>query len=91
MGQWISKKTHLRLVQNWRSAWRWISVQSMALAAALQLGWASLDAELRSSIPGEWVTGLTVAILVFGALGRLVQQTPVQDKVDARAGAEADT
>jgi len=62
------------LVPNWRRAWRWISVQAMALAIALQAGWQALPPDLAARIPGDWVTALSVAVLVLGIIGRLVDQ-----------------
>ena len=62
------------LVPDWKRAWRWLSVQSMGLALTIQLTWASLDADMRSTIPRIVVGGLTVGLLVLGIIGRLIKQ-----------------
>lgn len=68
------KKKKFELVENWRQAWRWISVNCMVVAIAVQGTWASLEADQRASIPGWAVTALTIALLGLGVIGRLVKQ-----------------
>jgi len=64
----------MTLVENARHAWRWFSVQAMALAAAMQIGWANLPPDLKSTIPAAYVTYMTIALLVLGIIGRVVAQ-----------------
>lgn len=64
----------MTLIQEWRAAWRWFSVQAMALVAAIQGGWAALPDDLKTHIPARAVTVLTVALLLLGIGGRLVRQ-----------------
>lgn len=64
----------MNLIPNWRRAWRYYSQQAMAAAVAIQATWAALPADLRDTIPAWLVTGLTIAILVLGIIGRLVDQ-----------------
>jgi hypothetical protein len=63
----------MKLVNNAREAWRWYSVQALAVAAALQGGWLALG-DMQSRVPDWAVDGLTLAILVSGIVGRLVDQ-----------------
>jgi hypothetical protein len=64
----------MKLVKDARSAWRWWSVQSMALAVAVQGAWQMLPPDLAARVP-DWIgTAATVAILVLGIVGRLVDQ-----------------
>jgi hypothetical protein len=62
------------LVENWRGAWRWFSLQAMALVAAIQGGWAALPDDLKQRFPARAVTALTLALLLLGIGGRLVKQ-----------------
>jgi hypothetical protein len=64
----------MRLVDDARRAWRWLSVQCMALALALQGAWEILPEELKSGVPPRAVTFITLSLLVLGILGRLVKQ-----------------
>jgi hypothetical protein len=62
------------LVDEWKSAWRWFSVQSMALAAVLLGAWQALPDELRASLPRALPHWLAIALLALGIAGRLVKQ-----------------
>jgi hypothetical protein len=62
------------LVEEWKQAWRWISVQAMAATAAIQAVWASLPDDLKQHLPGRLVTALSLGLLLLGIGGRLVRQ-----------------
>lgn len=64
----------MKLVPNWRDAWKWFSLQAMALAIALQSAYLAVPLSMQSRIPETWVDGITIAILILGAIGRLVPQ-----------------
>ena len=64
----------LKLVDDWKSAWRWISVNCMALAVVVQGAWEFLPADLKNQLSSEWVRGIAIALLVLGILGRLIKQ-----------------
>jgi hypothetical protein len=64
------------IVDNARSAWRWFSVQAMVLAGAIQGAWAFIPEDMKASIPPGIVQGITIALLVAGVAGRLVDQSP---------------
>lgn len=64
------------LVQDAKNAWRWFSIQSMVLAGAVQGAWLFVPADLRSSVPPQWLQGITIALMVMGIAGRLIKQTP---------------
>jgi hypothetical protein len=68
----------MKLVENAKSAWKWFSVQAMVLATAIQGAWTMLDSDMRVLIPysDTVVPTITGALLVFGIIGRLVDQTP---------------
>lgn len=64
----------MKLVEDWKDAWRWLSVRAMVLALALQAGWNMLDDAQRASLPQWLVTALTAGVLALGIAGRLVDQ-----------------
>jgi hypothetical protein len=66
----------MKLIPEVRKAWRFISVQAMALAMAMLGAWEVLPDDLKAGIPHAVVTWTAVALLVLGVAGRLVQQTP---------------
>ena len=64
----------MTLVDDWKRAWRWFSVQSMAASVVLLGAWEGLPDELRQRLPHWLPHVLAMALLVLGILGRLVKQ-----------------
>ncbi|MFE3838591.1 hypothetical protein [Pseudogemmobacter sonorensis] len=64
----------MKLVRNARHAWRWFSMRAMAAAGAVQATWVLLPDDMRASVPANWVAVATIALLVAGTIGRLVDQ-----------------
>lgn len=62
------------LVENWRGAWRWFSLQAMALTAAIQAAWGAMPDDLKQHFPAKLVTAVSIALLLLGIGGRLVRQ-----------------
>lgn len=67
----------VKLIDNWRKALRMFSVQAMVIAGAIQGAWVFIPPEMMASIPSEWVRVITIALLVLGVVGRLVEQPKV--------------
>lgn len=65
----------MKLVDDARKAWGWLSMQCMGLALALQGAWEIVPDDLKAGIPPKAVTGITVGLLVLGMVGRLVKQS----------------
>lgn len=70
----------MKLVDNARSAWRWFSVQAMALAATTQLVWLSLTPEQQAEIGSGKVSTGTAIVLGLGLIGRLIDQRKPIDR-----------
>lgn len=64
----------MKLVSDWKQAYKWFSTQAMVGAISLQATWVNLPPDLKHSIPDKYVTYFTIAIMVFGVVGRLVDQ-----------------
>jgi hypothetical protein len=64
----------MKLVEDAKQAWRWFSMQAMVLAVAVQGTWEMVPADMKASIPQQYVTWLTLGLLVLGIAGRLVKQ-----------------
>ncbi|WP_394540183.1 hypothetical protein PRJ39_06330 [Lysobacter enzymogenes] len=64
----------MKLIENWRQAWRFLSVQAMSLALAVQGVWLNIPDDLRVHVPGRIATYVTASVLVLGLFGRLFQQ-----------------
>ena len=66
----------MKLIENWREAYRLFSVQAMAIATAGLAAWMVLPDDLKSSLPGWVDNAAAIVILVCGVLGRLIDQKP---------------
>jgi len=66
----------MNLVQNWTNAWKWFSMQSLALIALINVTYAALSPEAAAAlhITPVMVQIVTVAISFIGGLGRLILQ-----------------
>jgi hypothetical protein len=64
----------MKLVPDWRDAWRWWSVQALTILAALPLVWPALPADVRAWMPEDWEPFAFVTIAFGGIVGRLLDQ-----------------
>lgn len=62
------------LVEDWKQAWRWFSVQALAAVAVLPLVWPTLPPQVTSWMPEAWRPYIVVALAVSGIIGRLIDQ-----------------
>ena len=66
----------MALVSNWRKAWRWLSMQLLALAAVAQVAWETLPPDAVAIIPPDWRGYITLGLVVAAMMGRVVDQGP---------------
>ncbi len=72
------------LIDDARSAWRFVSVQSMGVSMAIIGAWAAMPDEWRSVLsPGE-TKALLIVVLGLGIVGRMIKQP-------AKGGEHVDT
>lgn len=64
----------MKLVPDWRRAWRWFSVQALAVLAALPVAWAELPPDVQAMLPEAWRPWLLAGLALAGLVGRLVDQ-----------------
>jgi membrane protein YqaA with SNARE-associated domain len=74
----------VRLIGNWRSAWRMFSVQALAIIGAVQSVLLVVPPELLArpmlGLAFTWSdfgTAISIAAAAFGAAGRLIDQPKV--------------
>ena len=64
----------MKLVDDWKDAWKWISTNCMVLAATVQGAWISIPDDLKQSVP-VWIgSAVTIGLLALGVAGRLLKQ-----------------
>ena len=65
----------MKLVSNWREAWKWHSTQLLALIAALPAVWVSLPPDIKAAVPDEWMPWLIGVMAVGAIVGRVRDQS----------------
>lgn len=68
----------MKLITNWKKSYRMLSMQAMAAATAIQGTWVMFPEDLRAGIPPHIVHWITMGLLAFGIVGRLVDQPKVK-------------
>lgn len=68
----------MKLIDEAGKCWRMFSVQAMVLAGAIQGAWVFIPPEMQATIPEHWLRIVTIALLVLGVVGRLVDQPKVK-------------
>jgi hypothetical protein len=72
----------MKLINEWKRAYRMLSVQAMTLALAIQGVWPEIPAEMKASLPQHLVHWVSMALLLAGIFGRLVKQESVVPKAE---------
>ena len=64
----------MKLIENWRQAWQFFSVQAQALALTVLGAWQVMPDDLKAALPPNMVYGVAMFLLVAGIVGRVVAQ-----------------
>jgi hypothetical protein len=64
----------MKMVPDAKRAWRFFSVQAMALQGAAAAAWLAVPDDMRAAVPSEWMAIGALAITALGIIGRLVDQ-----------------
>jgi protein-S-isoprenylcysteine O-methyltransferase Ste14 len=64
----------MKLIPNWREAWRWFSVQALAALVLLPVVWMALPPDIKGFLPDSWEPWTLMFIAGAGLIGRLVDQ-----------------
>lgn len=68
----------MTLIDEWKRAWRYLSVQIPAWGAMITAVWISMPADVKGNFPGWLTNSFSVAILLATIAGRFVQQPKVK-------------
>lgn len=64
----------MKLVPDWKQAWRWFSVQALAAIVALPLVWGMLPSDVKAFLPEGWEPWVLVSLAAAGIIGRVIDQ-----------------
>jgi alkylhydroperoxidase/carboxymuconolactone decarboxylase family protein YurZ len=64
----------MHLVKNWKSAWKWISMQFIAFAAL----WEAIPLEAKAVLDPSTQSWITLGLLVAAGVGRMIDQGTAQ-------------
>lgn len=76
----LSVKPTLR--NDWSKAYKFISVQAIALAMALQEVWPLIPEDMRSRLPEGFVKWLTIGLLAISVYGVMIKQKSLNKDSD---------
>lgn len=65
----------MTLIEDWKSAWKFISVQANALGIAMSSTYAIMYDQLKDTMPPKYMVMVTGAVFVAGIVGRVISQT----------------
>lgn len=71
---------NVKLIDEWKNAWKMVSMWCMGLPAAFIGVWELLPPEFQATVPPAVLTKVTAVMLVIGMAGRLVKQGSVSDE-----------
>jgi len=77
----------MKLIAEWKQAYKMFSVQAMGLSTAGLTTWALLPEDLKAALPHWLVPAVAAATLALGIAGRLVSQKP-EDPEETKPGAK---
>jgi hypothetical protein len=71
----------VKLIDNWKGAWKHYSTQALALGAAIPGVWTSIPDDLKAALPPSaihWVARITGIVCAVGLAGKFIDQTKDQ-------------
>lgn len=66
-------------VDDWKQAYKWLSVQIPVAGGALLGAFSALPDEMKAAIPHWAVVSAAITFLLGGAIGRIIDQTKNTD------------
>lgn len=64
----------MALIDEWRSAWKWLSIQANSVGIAISGTYAMLYDQLKENFPPKIMAAVTGGVFIAGIIGRLVSQ-----------------
>jgi hypothetical protein len=70
----------MNLREDWNKAYKFISVQAIAILAAVQSVWPSIPEDMKSSLPHDFIRYMTYILLTIAVYGVMTKQTNLGNK-----------
>lgn len=64
----------MKLVEDWKQCWRWLSIRGLAILIVIPPTWAALPPDVKAFVPTGWEPWVLTAVAVATAVGRLIPQ-----------------
>jgi len=64
----------MKLIPDWKQAWKWHSTQMLFLLTVLPSVWAAMPEDVKAMVPSEWNTAIVTLFAIAGLAGRLRDQ-----------------
>lgn len=74
----------MKLIDEWKSAHKMISMWCMAGSGAFLTTWSNLPPEFQALIPHGYMVTASVVLLVLGMIGRVVKQDGVSGNAESK-------
>lgn len=69
----------MKLIEEWRSCWKYLSVQANTIGVAVASTYGLMYDQLKETLPPHVMSGVVAGVFVMGIIGRLVSQAPKDD------------
>lgn len=69
-------KLKLRVIDDWKAGWKWVSTQALAIGAGINGAWVAVPDELKSNLPPKLLAYASLVIFASGLIGRFVTTAP---------------
>lgn len=66
----------MRLIDEWRTAWKFLSVQANVFGGAMASAYATFYPQLKDTISPAAMGYLTGVVFALGVIGRVISQQP---------------
>jgi hypothetical protein len=66
----------MRLIKNWKQSYKQYSQQAKAVAVSITASYMALPEKWQDVLDVKYVMVLTIIVLVLGAIGRVIDQSP---------------
>lgn len=66
----------MKLIEEWKQSWRWLSVQFAGLSAVILTAWLALPEDIKAAVPDGVKAGAAYLGIAAAVVLRLIQQEP---------------